>query len=121
MASLNMKGPHPLDESSVKKHVDATQIGNYALSRKGKNDKGGWLVHYVGRSDKALQARLLGWVKDGGYKEFKYSYANSATAAFNKECRNYHDFGGSKTLDNNIHPDRPSGTRLTCDHCDELE
>jgi hypothetical protein len=34
------------------------------------------------------------------YTHFAYSYARSAAAAFDKECRNYDDFGGSDGLDN---------------------
>lgn len=44
----------------------------------------------------------LGRVGSGesSYTRFAYSYAASAEAAFEKECRNYDDFGGSATLDN---------------------
>jgi hypothetical protein len=37
---------------------------------------------------------------DSSYTRFAYSYAPSAEAAFEKECRNYDDFGGSGQLDN---------------------
>jgi hypothetical protein len=37
---------------------------------------------------------------DSSYTRFAYSYAPSSEAAFEKECRNYHDFGGSDGLDN---------------------
>jgi len=41
---------------------------------------------------------------DSGYTHFAYSYAPSAEAAFEKECRNYDDFGGSRELDNEAPP-----------------
>jgi hypothetical protein len=41
---------------------------------------------------------------DSSYTRFAYSYASSAEAAFEKECRNYDDFGGSHELDNDAHP-----------------
>ena len=41
---------------------------------------------------------------DSSYTRFAFSYARSAEAAFEKECRNYHDFGGSDGLDNEGHP-----------------
>jgi hypothetical protein len=41
---------------------------------------------------------------DSSYTRFAYSYAPSAKAAFEKECRNYQDFGGSGGLDNEVHP-----------------
>jgi hypothetical protein len=41
---------------------------------------------------------------DSSYTRFAYSYASSAEAAFEKECRNYDDFGGSDELDNDAQP-----------------
>ena len=56
-----------------------------------------------------LSAPALGRVGagvDSSYTRFAYSYAPSAEAAFEKECRNYDDFGGSGELDNEIQPVR---------------
>jgi hypothetical protein len=41
---------------------------------------------------------------DSSYTHFAYSYAPSAEEAFETECRNYDDFGGSDELDNEAHP-----------------
>jgi hypothetical protein len=41
---------------------------------------------------------------DGRYTHFEFSYAASAEQAFERECCNYHDFGGSYGLDNERHP-----------------
>ena len=41
---------------------------------------------------------------DSCYTRFAYSYAGSAEAAFEEECRNYHDFGSSGSLDNEAPP-----------------
>ena len=41
---------------------------------------------------------------DSSYTRFAYSYTPSAQAAFEKECRNYHDFGARAGLDNEVHP-----------------
>jgi hypothetical protein len=41
---------------------------------------------------------------DSSYTRFAYSYATSAAAAFEKECRSYDDFGGSGGLDNTAAP-----------------
>ena len=41
---------------------------------------------------------------DSSYTRFAFSYARSAEAALEKECRNYHDFGGSDILDNEADP-----------------
>ena len=43
-------------------------------------------------------------VDDSGYTRFAFSYAPSAAAAFEKQCRNYDDFGGSGGLDNAARP-----------------
>lgn len=43
---------------------------------------------------------------DSSYTHFAYSYASSAEAAFEKECRNYDEFGGSDGLDNTAPPYR---------------
>jgi hypothetical protein len=46
----------------------------------------------------------VGMGVDSSYTRFAYSYAAGADAAFEKECRNYHDFGASDGLDNRAHP-----------------
>jgi hypothetical protein len=53
--------------------------------------------------DVPTQARVGNGV-DSSYTRFAYSYASSAEAAFEKECRNYDDFGGSEALDNTAPP-----------------
>ena len=113
MASLEMEGSYPFTSSEIDRVVTKTSPGNYAL---GYTEKDSFIVRYVGRSDtdvkKELKARL-----DSKYKRFKYSYATSPKAAFEKECRNYHDFGGKKDLDNDIHPSRPADTDWKCPVC----
>jgi hypothetical protein len=51
---------------------------------------------------------------ESSYTRFAYSYASSPEAAFEKECRNYDDFGGSGALDNAARPvsspARPGGS-----------
>ena len=51
---------------------------------------------------------------DSSYTCFAFSYARSAEAAFEKECRNYHDFGGSDGLDNEAHPVSAPGSSGEC-------
>ena len=53
--------------------------------------------------DAPAQGRVGAGV-DSSYTRFAYSYAASAAAAFEKECRNYDDFGGSSGLDNTARP-----------------
>jgi hypothetical protein len=58
--------------------------------------------------------RPVGVVVDGRYTHFEFIYAPSAKAAFEKDCRNYHDFGGSYGLDNERHPIATPGRSWTC-------
>lgn len=114
MASLNMVGPFPLNEKEIDLQIKRGVPGNYAYGY--LNDEERFLVQYVGRSDEDLNARIKHGV--GHYKMFKYSYASNMQEAFEKECRNYHDFGGDEgILDNKIHPDRPDGTNYRCPVC----
>jgi hypothetical protein len=64
-----------------------------------------WGMHQ--RRSSPLDAPALGRVGsrvDSSYTRFAYSYAPSAEAAFEKECRNYDDFGGNGRLDNAARP-----------------
>jgi len=117
MASLDMQGAYDFNSSEIDRVVTKTSFGNYALGHLEKLGEGEtFIVEYVGRSDtdinKELKARLS--LK---YSKFKFSYATSPKDAFEKECRNYHDFGGSDKLANKIHPDRPAGTDWKCPSC----
>jgi len=117
MASLDMKGPYKLTTEKIDEVVTRTSPGNYALGYVRDNT---FYVCYVGRSDTDINERLKQWVgkKPNRYTHFKFSYATSPKAAFEKECRNYHDFGGVDKLDNEYHPQRPDGTNWKCPVCD---
>lgn len=119
MASLDMSGAYSLTNAEVSNQVTKTSAGNYALGYMKTKDDGGhtFIVQYVGRSDTDVGGRLKQHVGEK-YKKFKYSYASSPKAAFEKECRNYHDFGESKSLDNEVHPRRPNGSGWKCPYCD---
>ena len=108
MVRLNMYGSYMLDSKTVNVTITKTSAGNYAL---GYTKDKTFYVKYVGRSDSDLKARLLSHVSSGRYKEFKYSYATSPKAAFEKECQNFHDFGGIEKLDNDMHPDLPDNSK----------
>ena len=116
MSTLDMNGSYKLDEETVNKIVTKTSVGNYALGK--KNEKGNFSVCYVGRSDSDVKNRLLYWVENSSRPLFKYSYTTSIKEAFEKECKNYHDFDPT---DNDIHPDRPEGKDWKCPHCDNFD
>lgn len=114
MASLNMNGSYKLENSKINEEITKTSEGNYAL---GYTKDGTFYVVYVGRADENLAERIKNHTED--YSRFKYSYATSPKDAFEKECRNYHDFGENESLDNKQHPERPDGTNWECPKCDQ--
>jgi hypothetical protein len=69
--------------------------------------KAAWGVHQRGLLPLDVPALdRVGVGADSSYTRFAYSYAPSAEAAFEKEWRNYDDFGGSDGLDNAVPPSR---------------
>ena len=115
MVALNMNGPYSLTANAIDQEVTQTSPGNYALGYLGDD---AFVVRYVGRSDSDVNDRLHRWVgvtkRDS---QFKFSYASSVKEAFEKECRNYHDFGESENLNNDRHPAAPDGTSWSCPAC----
>ena len=74
--------------------------GNYAL---GAAAEYSWAPRLIGRSDTDVKAAILALA--GRHPEFKMSYALTSEEAFRKECRTYHDFGGTAgELENVAHP-----------------
>lgn len=115
MASLDMLGPFALTDNEVNKRVPENVIGNYAFGY--INQKRGFVVCYVGRSDTDLRKEIKQQKGNDcakGCTHFKYSIAKSVKEAFEKECRNYHDFGGNTKLHNKNHPDKPDRTDYKC-------
>lgn len=114
MASLQMNSAYPLDGTTISQKIMDKTPGNYALGR--KNNEGEFLVSYVGRSDSDVKDRLQYWAANSDHPLFKFSYASSANEAYEKECRNYHDF---TPPENDIHPDKPKNSRVRCPICGE--
>ncbi|WP_089229579.1 hypothetical protein [Tistlia consotensis] len=130
MNSLDMDGPFKLDPATVRKVVQGGMPGNFALGHLDGGKR--FAVQYVGRHDvdvldglmaalragigqPGLTARLFG--SDRRANAFKFSYAVDQRAAFEKQCRNYHDFNASGKLENGSHPASPSGSGLSCPTC----
>jgi len=74
------------------------------LDRYAPQAKASWRVRR--RGSLPVDAPTLGAVANAetSYTRFAYSYAPSAEAAFEKECRNYDDFGSNGELDNEAPP-----------------
>ncbi len=117
LEKLEMQGPFLLTRSIINEKVDQDRVGNYAL---GYSDGNTFCVQYVGRSDTDVKARLEQHVPEK-YSRFMFSYATTQKAAFEKECRNYHDFIKIQKLDNKNHPDRPARSSWKCPCCDVFD
>jgi hypothetical protein len=114
--SIAINGPHRLTPQKIDEVVTKTSPGNFALGRVEDN---GFCVLYIGRDDHDVAKRLrsfAGW--HPRYREFVFGYAPSVRAAFDRECEDFHDYGGTERLDNLTHPKRPSGTKWLCPRCD---
>lgn len=112
MTTLGMLGPTQLTSNNIDKLIQARSPGNFAL---GHIEGKAFIVQYIGRSDENLNEKLKSCI--GKYQLFKWSYASSEIAAFDKECQNYHDFGGNIDLDNDNHPEKPDGEFVVCKIC----
>jgi hypothetical protein len=114
--STAIEGPYSLTAQKIAEVVTRTSAGNYALGRVEKN---GFCVLYIGRSDDDLAKQLCSWAKQHTrYKAFVFSFAPNPRAAFDKECEDFHDLGGTERLDNAEHPKRPAKTEWLCPRCD---
>ena len=109
MANSGLRGPFPLTANGINDNVISTSAGAYAL---GRSEDGMFYIDYVGRSDSDVNDRLHDHV--GENPQFKYEYYSSSKAAFEKECRLYHDFEPPR---NKIHPDRPNSSNWKCPVC----
>jgi hypothetical protein len=114
MHDLQMSGAYLFTIETIDDIVTRRSPGNYALGF--TNDNGTFIVQYVGRSDTDLNQELKKKYCES-YKRFKFSYAETPKAAFEKECQNYHDFGQSVGLHNTHHPACPDGTDWKCPVC----
>ncbi|MFL6228723.1 MAG: hypothetical protein ACJ741_08080 [Pyrinomonadaceae bacterium] len=105
--TLGMNGAFALNEAEIAKHCSPLRPhGNYAFGN--LNEKGAFLVYYVGRFNHGGK-RLKHGI--GKYQHFMISHAATEKEAVEKECRNYHDYTPPH---NKIHPACPEG--LCCPH-----
>ena len=113
MPSLRMRGPYLLREDIIDAKVTEKSPGNYALGEFGRG--GAFKVGYLGRSDSDINTKLKSWVtKEGADPLFKFSYATSAQAAFERECEQHHDF---RPPGKHVHPVPPEGKKWRCTRC----
>ena len=117
MKKLEMQGPFSFTRENIDVLITLTKPGNYALGYVDEDKI--FRVQYVGRADTDVKARLKNHLGEK-YSAFKFSYATSSKAAYEKECQNFHDFGGPEgKLVNKIHQDLPDNSKnWKCPVCD---
>lgn len=105
---------NPLNETEINSVSDDIIYGNYQF---GVMRDGGFIPKYIGRSVSGLKIEIRQqWtnkVVNGNkrYTHFRYKKVMSIKAAFEQECRDFHDYKG---LDNIYHPAKPAGTDYAC-------
>lgn len=109
MPSSGLRGSFPLTQTGIAENITKKSPGAYAL---GYTKGDSFYIDYIGRSDVDVANRLKDHI--GKYSRFKFEYYSSAKAAFEKECRLFHDWDPK---DNNVHPARPSGSEWKCPVC----
>ena len=115
LLSTDIAGPYRLTPQKIAEVVTETSPGNYLL---GSVQENGFCVQFVGRADRDVAKQLRAWVSEyPHYRAFVFSYASSPRAAFDKECEDFHDYGGTDRLDNAEHPTRPVKTDWLCPRC----
>jgi len=108
-----MRGPYPLKTEIVDTVVKKEEPGNYAIGSEAAD--GAFEVEHLGRSDSNLRARLKLWSSIVAKRMFfKFSYARSRKAAFEKECDEFHAY---RTPGRHVHPAPPNEEDWHCPVC----
>jgi hypothetical protein len=108
-----LKGPFVLTDDVIDQQVSHRSPGAFALDTGGNG--GDFNANFVGRSDMDLNSQLHVYV--GRYARFKFVYCPSGRAAFEAECRLFHNFAPEG---NPVHPVRPPGYDWVCPLCTSL-
>ncbi|MDX2264380.1 MAG: hypothetical protein NW215_05360 [Hyphomicrobiales bacterium] len=110
MPKASLHGPFPLSFDAVAQAVGHVSAGVFALGY--QDGDGAFRINAVGRSDADVAAALKALI--GSDQAFKFDFAASPAAAFERECALFHDF---RPPGSRLHPARPTGTALTCPRC----
>ncbi|MEE9552815.1 MAG: hypothetical protein V3W18_00850 [candidate division Zixibacteria bacterium] len=113
--NFGLSKSYPLDPETVEKAIKMRAAGNFALGEIGET--GSFVVEYVGRSGSDVKRKIKAML-GRQYSAFRYCYAMTPKDAFEKDCRIFHDLGGSIMLDNTEHPTRPERVKWQCPLCD---
>lgn len=112
MVEIELFGPYLLNKEGIDYNVIlfGEDVGVYVLGNTGRD--GVFRIEHVGRAAKNLVRKL--YEHEGIYKEFKFKFFVSEKAAFEFECKIFHQL---KPRDTFKHPLRPAGSRSGCPVC----
>ncbi|MDU2106215.1 hypothetical protein [Clostridium sp.] len=96
----------------IKEVVLSNRPGVYVLG----DNENGFVYRYVGRSDTCIRTRLLTHNYLYKYEYFIFRYVDNPKEAYYYESKWWHDCA-NMGINNKIHPDAPSGSRLVCPYC----
>ena len=115
--SDTMEGPFQLAERVVEVLIKQRGPAVFLLRRIDETPAYAYYRGFVGRTGSDLAQALEKWF-DSDYRVFWFAYAVSAAAAFEEQCRLWHELGGpAGKLDNEDHP-QAAGTHLVrCPSC----
>lgn len=117
MTPPSMEGPYELTHEKIEEVITKASPGVYQL---GSIFQDSFFLRYISRADSDLARSLKSWVGCERYSHFRFCCSASAQNAFEEECREYHENGGSEDLDNEDHPQRPEESDWKCPVCNRF-
>lgn len=109
MTTSTLLGPHRLDFSEIEATVPRLAPGVYALGH--VDYRNVFYLNAIGRHDFDLRTGLQGLIGSGAY--FKYQVVPTSRAAFEHECKLFHEFRPNTAM----HPVRSENKDWTCPYC----
>ena len=113
-----MDGPFQLADSVIDTVIREPGSAVFLLRRIEETLEHAYYRPLVGRTEgDDLAQTLKGWV-DSDYRVFWFEYAASDDAAFEEECRMWHELDGPDgKLDNEAHPNASGSLTARCPVC----
>jgi hypothetical protein len=119
ISNFNLSGFFRFDRDNVNAYVTRTSAGVYLLAQHSHGDV--FNVLRAGRSDVNVNGRLLSYLNPSSpdhrssYAWFAFVYVGGKRAAYELECRLFHQFAPTY---NELHPDTPANMNLSCPICE---
>lgn len=114
MSELQLQGPFKFDRQGVSQALTARLPGVYAFGH--TDAEGTFIIEKVGRSDDDVRRPLETSVEC--YSQFAFQVCASPKAAFENECRLFHNCLDVRSY---VHPVGPEGSYWKCPECRILD